>query len=192
MCLTTGATVKGCALAQRFSTWEPPRSPQWDWTYTVCRMTKNIYRTYNFLLHGPGSVAGYSEWLRAGRSEDRIPVRARFSAPIQTAPGAHSASCTLGNGSFSGVKSGRGVTLTPHPFLVPWSWKCRGTPLLSLWAVRPVQSLVACTRVHFTLPLPFNVVFRIYIYIYIYIYMCVCVCVCVCLCVYCGFLCYNS
>ena len=25
-------------------------------------------------------------------------------------------------------------------------------PLLSLWAVRPVQSLSACTRVHFTLP----------------------------------------
>jgi len=28
-----------------------------------------------------------------------------------------------------GVKSGRGVTLTPHPLLVPWSWKGRATPL---------------------------------------------------------------
>jgi len=27
----------------------------------------------------------------------------------------------MGTGSFSGVKSGRGVTLTPHPLLVPWS-----------------------------------------------------------------------
>ena len=26
----------------------------------------------------------------------------------------------------------------------------RATPLLTLWAVRPVQSLSACTRVHFT------------------------------------------
>jgi len=33
----------------------------------------------------------------------------------------YSASCTMGTGSFSGVKSGRGVTLTPHPLLVPWS-----------------------------------------------------------------------
>jgi len=52
--------------------------------------------------------------------------------------------------SFPGVKSGRGVTLTPHPLLVPWSRKSRATPLLPLWAVRPVQSLSACTRVHFT------------------------------------------
>ena len=45
----------------------------------------------------------------------------RFSAPVQTGPVAHPASCTIGTGSFSGVKSGRGVTLTPHPVLVPWS-----------------------------------------------------------------------
>jgi len=36
-------------------------------------------------------------------------------------PWAHTASCTMSTGSFSGVKSGRGVTLTPHPLLVPWS-----------------------------------------------------------------------
>jgi hypothetical protein len=51
---------------------------------------------------------------------------------------------------FPGVKSGRSVTLTPHPLLVPWSWKGRAIPLLPLWAVRPVQSLSACTRGHFT------------------------------------------
>ena len=51
---------------------------------------------------------------------------------------------------FPGVKSGRSVTLTPHPFLVPWSRKSRAIPILPLWAVRPVQSLSACTRVHFT------------------------------------------
>jgi len=27
----------------------------------------------------------------------------------------------MGTGTFPRVKSGRGVTLTPHPFLVPWS-----------------------------------------------------------------------
>jgi hypothetical protein len=92
----------------------------------------------------------YSDWLRTGQSGDRIPVEARFSAPVQTGPGAHPASCTMGTGSFPGVKSGRGVTLTSHPFLVPWSWMSRAIPLPPLWAVRPVQSLNACTRVHFT------------------------------------------
>jgi hypothetical protein len=43
---------------------------------------------------------------------------ARFSAPDQTGPGAHPASCTMGIGCFPGVKSGQGETLTPHPFLV--------------------------------------------------------------------------
>ena len=31
----------------------------------------------------------YSDWLRAGRSVDRILVGTRFSAPVQTDPGAH-------------------------------------------------------------------------------------------------------
>jgi hypothetical protein len=43
----------------------------------------------------------------------------RFSAPVQTGPGVRAASCTMGTGSFPGVKSGRGLTLTPHPLLVP-------------------------------------------------------------------------
>jgi hypothetical protein len=54
---------------------------------------------------------------------DRIPVGARFSAPVLTDPGAHPASCTMGTVSFQGVESGRGVTLTPHPLLVPRSKK---------------------------------------------------------------------
>ena len=73
----------------------------------------------------------------------------RFSAPVQTGRGAHPASCTMGTRSFLGVKSGRDVTLTPHPLLLPWSWKSRTIPLLPLWAVRPVQNLSAWTRVHF-------------------------------------------
>ena len=72
-------------------------------------------------------------------------MEARFSAPVQTSSGAHPASCTTGTGSFLGVKSGRGVTLTPHPLLVPWSRNSRAIPLLPLLAVQPVQSLSACT-----------------------------------------------
>jgi len=97
-----------------------------------------------------GWCSRYNDWLWAGRSGDRITVGARFSAPVQTGPRAQPASCTMGTGSFPRVKGGRGVTLTPHPLLVPWSWKSRAIPLLPLWAVQPVQSPSACTRVHFT------------------------------------------
>ena len=38
--------------------------------------------------------------------------------------------------------------------LVPWSRKSRAKPLHPLWAVLPVQSPSACTRVHFTFTLP--------------------------------------
>jgi hypothetical protein len=53
------------------------------------------------------------------RAGDRIPVGARFSAPVQTGPEAHPATCTMGTRSFPGVSCGRGVTLNPHPLLVP-------------------------------------------------------------------------
>jgi len=76
---------------------------------------------------------------------DRIPSGDRFPAPVKTGTGAHPASCTLGTGSFPGVKCGRGVTVTTHHLLVPWSRNSRAIPLLTLWAVRPVQSLSACT-----------------------------------------------
>ena len=56
----------------------------------------------------------------------------------------------MGTSSFLGAKSDRGVTLTHHHLLVPRSRKSRAITLLPLWAVRPVQSLSACTREHFT------------------------------------------
>jgi len=41
-------------------------------------------------------------------------VGVRFSAPVQTGPGAHPASNTVGTGSFPGVKQpGRGVDHPP-------------------------------------------------------------------------------
>jgi hypothetical protein len=66
-------------------------------------------------------LSRYSGWLRAGRHGDRIPVGSRFYAPVQTDPGTHPSSCIMGTGSFPGVESSRGVTLTPHPLLMPRS-----------------------------------------------------------------------
>jgi len=105
-----------------------------------------------FLLRkcGPGSVVGIATGFGLDGPGIESRWRARFFPPVQTGPGAHPASCTIGAGPFPGVKDGRGVTLTPHPLLVPWSRKGRAIPLLPLWAVRPVQSISACTRVTFT------------------------------------------
>jgi hypothetical protein len=51
---------------------------------------------------------------------------------------------------FPGGKERPWRDTDPSPLLVPLSRKVRAIPLLPLWAVRPVQSLSDCTRVHFT------------------------------------------
>jgi hypothetical protein len=55
----------------------------------------------------------YGDSLRARRSGDRIPVRARFSALVQTGREAYPASYAVGTGSFPGVK--RLVRGVDHP-----------------------------------------------------------------------------
>ena len=56
-------------------------------------------------LRRPRELSRYSDSLQAGRSRDRIPVGARFSAPVQTGPGVYPASCTMVTGSFPGGKA---------------------------------------------------------------------------------------
>jgi len=70
---------------------------------------------------GPGSVVGIATGYGLDGPGIEFRRGARFSAPVQTGPGAHLASCTMSTGSFPGEKSSRGVTLTPHPILLPWS-----------------------------------------------------------------------
>ena len=69
---------------------------------------------------GPGSSVGIATGYGLDSPGIKSRWGARFSAPVQTGPGAHPASLTMGTVSFPGVKSSQGVTLTPHPLLVPW------------------------------------------------------------------------
>jgi hypothetical protein len=67
---------------------------------------------------GPGRSVGIATGYGLDGPGIESQWGARFSAPVQTGPGAHPASCTMGTGSFPGVESGRSVTLTPHSLLV--------------------------------------------------------------------------
>jgi hypothetical protein len=68
------------------------------------------------LIYGPGSVVAkatgyglYGPWIE-------FRWGARFSAPVQTGPGAHPASCTMGTRSFPGVVKERpGRDSDPSP-----------------------------------------------------------------------------
>jgi hypothetical protein len=82
----------------------------------------------NNLISGPGSSVGIATGY--GLDGPGIESRwgARFSAPVQTGPGAYPASCTMGTGSFPGVESGRGLK------------QSTAIPLLSL------RAFVACKK----------------------------------------------
>ena len=98
---------------------------QWPATFVGRDISVGIATRYG--LDGPGIE---SRW------------GARFSATVQTGPGAHPASYTMGTGSFAGVKRPwRGVDHPPH--LVSRLKKEYSLPLLPLWA------FVAYSRVNF-------------------------------------------
>jgi hypothetical protein len=90
-------------------------------TTSLAGLRSACFNEHRVLKCGPGSVVG----IATGYGLDGLGIEsrwgARFSSPVQTGHWAHPASCTIGTGSFPRVKSGRGVMLTPHPLLVPWS-----------------------------------------------------------------------
>ena len=81
---------------------------------------KELYFVRSYIV-GPGSVVGIATAYGLDGPGIESRWEARFSAPVQTGPGAHPASYTMGTGSFPGVRCDRGVTLTPQPLLVPRS-----------------------------------------------------------------------
>jgi hypothetical protein len=140
---------------------------------------------------GPGWLSRYSDSLRAGRSGYRIPLVARFSAPVQTWPWGPASLLYSGyRVTFPGAKRlGRGVK---HPLPsnaeVKERIKLTSTPRLSLhglfqgrWRCNAESHPRRAETFHVYLS---YIVESFCLYIYIYVCVCVCVCVFVCVCVY--------
>ena len=104
-----------------------PSHFNWPLTSEGRRLNKEeLYDLYyspnvNRWISGPGSIVGMATVYELDGQGIESRRRARFSTPVHTGPKAHAFSCTMGTGSFPGVSCGRGVTLTPHPLLVPRS-----------------------------------------------------------------------
>jgi len=93
----------------------------------------------------PGSSIG----IVTGYGLDGPGIESRWAEIFRTCPDRPWGQLTLLHNvyrDFPGGKERPGRDADPSPLLVPWSRKSGAIPLLSLWAVRPVQSLSACTR----------------------------------------------
>ena len=116
--------------------------------FIYCKITLHVsavYRTHHQEYITAASGTGHSVRATTFRQRGLRPAASEIFRACPDGPWGPPS--TMGTGSFPGVKSGRCLTLPLHPLLVPWSRKSRATPLLLLWAVRPVQSLSACTTV---------------------------------------------
>ena len=67
----------------------------WEW--------RRLLNLELYDMCGPGSVVGIATGCGLDGPGIRISVGPRFSAPVQTGPGAHPASCTKNTGSFRGA-----------------------------------------------------------------------------------------
>jgi len=66
-------------------------------------------------VSGPGIVVNIATGYRLDGPGIESRWGARFSAPVQTGPGAHPASCTMGTGSFPRGKERPGRDTDPSP-----------------------------------------------------------------------------
>ena len=97
----------------------------------------------------PGSVVA----IATGYGLDGLGIESQWGEIFRTCPDRPWGPPSLlynGYRVFPGCKERPGRDADPSALLVPLSRKSRVVPLLPLWAVRPLQNLSACTRVHFT------------------------------------------
>ena len=86
--------------------------------------------------YGSGSSVG----LATGYGLDGPRIESRWGRDFPDRPWGPPSLLYNGYRVFPRGRSGRGVTLTLHPLLVPWSWKSRAIPRL------PLLGRAACTE----------------------------------------------
>jgi hypothetical protein len=74
------------------------------WKWKICHVTLLLLRQDTQFICGPGSSVGIATGYGLDGPGIESRLGAKFSAPVQTGPGAHPASCKMGTGSFPGVK----------------------------------------------------------------------------------------
>ena len=111
-----------------------------------------------------GQRSRYSDWLQAGRSGDRIPVGGEIFRTCPDRPWGPPSLLYSGYWVFPGGKERPGRDADPTPPSSAVVKKGQSYTSTPLWAVRPVQSLSACTRVHF---LHFRIMYQKYFNFYI-------------------------
>ena len=82
-------------------------------------MQFSIFLNQQDFSRGPEKLSRYSDSLRAGRSEDRIPVGARLPHTPRPAVGPTQRPIKLVPGLFSEGLSGRNMALTINPHQAP-------------------------------------------------------------------------
>ena len=98
----------------------------------ICGPGSSVGIATDYGLDGPGIESRWDDIFRQSR-----PALEPTQPPVQWV-----------TGSFPGVKCGRSVLLTPHPLLVPPSWKRRAIPLPSLWATTGPLTYIYTIQVH--------------------------------------------
>jgi hypothetical protein len=134
------ANVSLCQLCTQFHPIAYPEFPLHMWTNVLLMISPlfyNLQNNFNKILTTAWTVRGSNS--NGGEIFHTCPERHR----------AHPVTCTMDTVSLQGEKNSQYVKLTPHLLLMPWSWKVRCIPLLPQWAVRLVQSLSVCRKVHF-------------------------------------------
>ena len=97
---------------------------------------KSLIFYFNSSVWQQGWCSLYSNSLNGGWSSVRTPAAARLSIPVQTGPNTYPASCTMGTGSFPGIKWPGCGTDYPSPLLTSRLWMSRAnfhSPAVPTW-----------------------------------------------------------